>query len=93
MQRYEWHNSQISDDFMYWFRNGEDIFQAFFRKIHSKCLSYTGECHIYKHIYAHTFGIMTTPAQRAAAVKIIPEIGNTLVLVGGSCKKNFGQKI
>ena len=32
MQRYELHKSQISDDFVYWFRNGEDIFQAVFRK-------------------------------------------------------------
>ena len=32
MQRYELHKSQISDDFVYWFRNGEDIFQAVLRK-------------------------------------------------------------
>ena len=32
MQRYELHKSQISDDFVYWFRNGEDISQAVFRK-------------------------------------------------------------
>ena len=32
MQRYELHKSQISDDFVYWFRNGEDIYQAVFRK-------------------------------------------------------------
>ena len=32
MQRYELHKYQISDDFVYWFRNSEDIFQAVFRK-------------------------------------------------------------
>ena len=32
MLKYELHISQISDDFVYWFRNGEDIFQAVFRK-------------------------------------------------------------
>ena len=32
VQRYELHKSQISDDFVYWFRNGENIFQAVFRK-------------------------------------------------------------
>ena len=32
MQLYELHKSQISEYFVYWFRNGEDIFQAVFRK-------------------------------------------------------------
>ena len=32
MQRFELHTSQISDDFVYWFRNGEDTFQAVLRK-------------------------------------------------------------
>ena len=32
MQRYELHKFQISDDFVYWFRNGKDIFQAVFRE-------------------------------------------------------------
>ena len=32
VQRNELHKSQISDDFVYWFRNGEDIFQAVLRK-------------------------------------------------------------
>jgi len=32
MQRYEMHKSQISDDFVYWFRNGEDIFQDVFKE-------------------------------------------------------------
>ena len=30
--RYELHKSKISDDFVHWFRNGEEIFQAVFRK-------------------------------------------------------------
>ena len=47
VQRFELHKSQISDDFVYWFKKGEDIFQAVFRKKSLKCLSYTGECHIY----------------------------------------------
>ena len=50
MQRYELHKSQISDDFVYWFRNGEDIFQAVFRKkslkmsvLYKKSIS----CHVF----------------------------------------------
>ena len=30
--RYELHKSKISVDFVYWYRNGEDIFKAVFRK-------------------------------------------------------------
>ena len=47
MQRYELKESQVSDDFMHWFKNGEHICGCVLRKNHSKCLSYTGECHIY----------------------------------------------
>ena len=48
MQRYELKESQVSDDFMHWFKNGEHIYvDVFWGKNHSKCLSYTGECHIY----------------------------------------------
>ena len=51
MQRYELNESQVSDDFMHWFKNGEHICGCVLRKNHSKCLSYTGECHIYIYPY------------------------------------------
>ena len=47
MQRYELKESQVSDDFMHWFKNGEHICGCVLRKNLSKCLSYTGECHIH----------------------------------------------
>ena len=45
------HKSQISDDFVYWFRNGEDIFEAVFKEKFTQnvCLILESAIYIKKH--------------------------------------------
>ena len=54
MQRYELHKSHTSDDFVYWFRNDEHIFQAVFKK-NSLKMSVLYWIVPYTHIHIQTF--------------------------------------
>ena len=93
MERYELHKSQISDDFVYWFRNGEDIFQAVFRNKSLKMsVLYWRVPYIWVGWWVDKSKIMQSQLQTEVGDEVCAELGNTKIDTGSSPQAKSPQK-